>query len=142
MFTKIVAFLFAPVARLLAGNEVFLKAVLSRVNVTAVADALKDDVIDDLDLNDVARHAAQLISPSDVASHLDAEAIAAEVEIDYYEVAGRLESSEVAEHIDLSDLARECEIEADEVTVDYEELAKALLREFAKPKVEVRASNG
>jgi Tfp pilus assembly PilM family ATPase len=142
MFTKIVAFLFAPVARLLAGNEVFIKAVLSRVNVTAVADALAARVVDEVDHDEIAKRTAQLVSPSDVASHFDAEAIAAEVEIDYYEVAGRLESSDVAEHIDLSDLARECEIEADEVTVDYEELAKALLREFAKPKVEVRASNG
>jgi len=142
MFTKIVAFLFAPVARLLAGNEVFIKAVLSRVNVTAVADALAARVVDEVDHDEIAKRTAQLVSPSDVASHFDAEAIAAEVEIDYYEVADRLESSEVAACIDLSDLARECEIEADEVTVDYEELAKALLREFAKPKVEVRASNG
>jgi hypothetical protein len=48
--------------------------------------------------------------------------------------------SEVASNIDMSDLADNCTIDTDDVTVDYEALAKALITELAKPKVEVKSS--
>lgn len=101
---------------------------------------LAEAVCDTLDHNDFARKVAESFSASDFAQHLDLEDIAQHVEVDYYDLAGRMEASEVASHLDLTDIAREIEIDVDEVTVDYEALAKALLSQIAKSKpVEVRS---
>jgi hypothetical protein len=151
MFAKFFDLVVAPVFNVLAAailksdaaKEFLAQAVADRVNAKKIAQHLDYGALQDqLDTNDlytyVAKHCG--VSASDIAAHLDLEAIAAEVEIDYYEVTGRIESSEVAAHLDLTDIAREIEIDVDDVTVDYEALAKALIRELAKPKVEVKSS--
>jgi len=153
MFAKVVSFLFAPVARLLAGNPVFIKAVLERVNITAVADALKEGVMEDIDMDDLARRAAQNIVASDVASHIECGDIVDAIEladlageIDAEDIARHIDwsdvevdSSEVAEYISISDLGERLDFEALACRINYESLAKALLTQFAKAKsVEVR----
>jgi len=102
MVAKVVSFLFAPVARLLAGNPVFIKAVLERVNITAVADALKEGVMEDIDMDDLARRAAQNIVASDVASHIECGDIVDAIEL--ADLAGEIDAEDIARHIDWSDI--------------------------------------
>jgi hypothetical protein len=151
MFAKFFDLVVAPVFNVLAAailksdaaKEFLAQAVADRVNVKALAQHLDYGALQDqLDTNDlytyVAKHCG--VSASDIAKHLDVEDISQHVEVDYYDLAGRMEASEVASHLDLIDVARELEIDVDDVTVDYEALAKALIRELAKPKVEVKSS--
>jgi hypothetical protein len=131
MFTKFFARLFAPIVNALAaailksdaGKEWLGQAVADRVSVKAVATHLDYGALyDEIDTGEMYEEIAKYcnVSASDIADHIDI--------------------SDIASSIDMSDLARECEIDADDVTVDYESLAKALIKELAKPKAEVRSS--
>lgn len=126
-----------------AAKEFLAQAVADRVNVTAVAQNLDYGALhDELDTSDMYEEIGKRcgITASDIASHLDSEEIAQHVEIDYRDIASELELSEVASNLDMSDLAEHCTIDIDEVTVDYEALAAGLIRQLAKPKVEVKSS--
>jgi hypothetical protein len=156
MFTKFFARLFAPIANALAaailksdtGKEWLGQAIADRVSVKAVAQHLDYGALyDQIDTSDMYEEIGKRcgVTASDIAEHLDTDEIARNVELDYYDLYQHIELSELAGNIDLSDLAREIEIDADDVTVDYESLdyeslAKALIKELAKPKAEVRSS--
>jgi hypothetical protein len=154
MFTKFFARLFAPIAKALAaailnsdaGKEWLGHAIAARVSVKALAQHLDYGALyDEINTDDMCEEIGRLsgISASDIADCIlckDISAIARHVEIDYSDLAREFDTSELAGNIDLSDLAREIEIDTDDVTVDYESLAKALLKELAKPKAEVRSS--
>lgn len=152
MFAKFIARIATPVINAIAAailksdaaKDFLAEAVASRINAKKVAQHLDYGALyDELDTNDLYTHVAKHcdVSASDIAEHLDSEDIAQHVEIDYYEVASHMEASEVAGHFDLTDVARELEIDVDDVTVDYEALAKALLRQLgAASKVEVKSS--
>jgi hypothetical protein len=152
MFTKLFVRIVTPIVNAIAAailksdtaKEWMAQAIADRVNVKKLAEHLDYGAIfDNIDTDDLYTHVAKhtSVSASDIAEHLDSEDIAQHVEIDYYEVASHMEASEVAGHFDLSDVARELEIDVDDVTVDYEALAKALLRQLgAASKVEVKSS--
>ena len=135
-------------AKSLAGSDEFLKAVLNRVSVTAVADALSAKVLDELDHKEIAYSTAQMIRASDVADHVDTDAIRDSVieaididdiaekaaeNIDLATLAGKIEGKSLAEHIDLSDLAGELDhgdickhLDVSDLNLDYSEIVSNL----------------
>lgn len=151
MFAKFFDRFAAPIVNALAvailkseaGKEWLAQSIADRVNVKAVAQHLDYGALhDEIDTSDmyeeIAKHCG--VTASDIAEHLDTSEIAGHVEIDYLDIARELDLSEVASNIDMSDLADHCTIDIDDVSVDYAELAAGLIRELAKPKVEVKAS--
>jgi hypothetical protein len=146
-FSRVLAPLFNALAAAIlksdAGKEWLAQSISERVSLKALVQHLDYGALfDEIDTSDMYEEMAKHcnVSASDVADHLDTSDIAQHVELDYSDLAGELDLSEVAGNLDMDDLAGHCNIDTDDVTVDYEALAKALIKELAKPKVEVKSS--
>ena len=86
-----------------------VQAVSSGVRIDVLSD-LAERVADEIDVSDVASHIAGQFDAEDVAQHMDAEDVAAYVDVDTDDIARR-----IADEIDVSDC------------VDYDKLAEALV---------------
>ena len=75
---------------------------------------------------------AEWMEASDIAEHFDAYDIARE--IDVYDVAYNIDSGDVAEYMEAGDVAHHIDMDAlsryilDDIEVDYEKLAKAVIK--------------
>ena len=136
------------------------------VKASDVADYMDaESVADHVDCSEVAK----ALSESDVASEIDLESLASELDysalashvptdkleidysslaedVDYSTLASEFDAEDVARHIEASDVAAHIEVDMDALVervsdeFDYAALAKALIRELAAPRVEVRSS--
>ena len=94
-------------------------------------DSIEDRVIEKMDLDEVARRAAENVDAGDVADHVkdNFEFDYSEFDIDYSSLANEVDPSDLASEvkdqieIDMSELAED---------IDYEELAKALIKLASK----------
>lgn len=109
-------------------ESLVVKAVAAQIDTPSVLDRVAEKVVGEkgIDLHRVARE----INISDLAAEFDTDDIAREIgkryDIDEDKVA-----EQVAENISYSDIAEKVAENFDADDLDYKELAKALLREFA-----------
>jgi hypothetical protein len=100
----------------------------------------------DVDYSELATH----FNDSDIANEMDASAVAENIdlsdlvgELDYEAIASHICAKDVAEELDCSkqinDAVQDYLCNGDDL-IDYKALAKAIIKELATPKVEVRYS--
>lgn len=109
-------------------ESLVVKAVAAQIDTPSVLDRVAEKVVGEkgIDLSRVA----QEIDLSDLAQQFDTDDIAREISKGY-DIDEDKVAEKIAEGIDTRDVARHVAENYDADSLDYIELAKALLREFA-----------
>ena len=112
-------------------ESLVVKAVAEQIDTPSVLDRVAEKVVGEkgIDLHRVA----QEINISDLAAEFDTDDIAREISRSY-DIDEDKVAEKIAEDISYSDIASAVADNFDADSLDYSELAKALLREFAAAK--------
>lgn len=112
-------------------ESLVVKAVAAQIDTPSVLDRVAEKVVGEkgIDLHRVARE----INISDLAAEFDTDDIAREISRSY-DIDEDKVAEKIAEDISYSDIASAVADNFDADSLDYKELAKALLREFAAAK--------